>query len=42
MTAQAGLAVLPEAQEVDIVIKPEDLEINVCRAGRDCRDSEMP
>ena len=26
-------AVLPEAQEVDVVIRPEDLEINVCRAG---------
>jgi peptide chain release factor 1 len=25
--------VLPEAQEVDIDIKPEDLEINVCRAS---------
>ena len=24
---------MPEAQEVDVVIKPEDLEINVCRAG---------
>jgi peptide chain release factor 1 len=25
--------VLPEAEEVDIEIKPEDLEINVCRAS---------
>ncbi|HTI73072.1 MAG TPA: peptide chain release factor 1 [Candidatus Limnocylindria bacterium] len=32
-TSTATVAVLPEAQEVDIVIKPEDLEINVCRAG---------
>jgi peptide chain release factor 1 len=24
---------MPEAQEIDVVIKPEDLEINVCRAG---------
>jgi len=32
-TSTATVAVLPEAQEVDIVIRPEDLEINVCRAG---------
>ena len=32
-TSTATVAVLPEAQEVDVVIKPEDLEINVCRAG---------
>jgi peptide chain release factor 1 len=27
------VAVLPEAQEVDVVIRPEDLDIQVCRAG---------
>jgi len=27
------VAVLPEAQEVDLEIKPEELEINVCRAS---------
>jgi peptide chain release factor 1 len=27
------VAVLPEAKEVDIEIRPEDLEINVCRAS---------
>ena len=27
------VAVLPEAEEVDLVIKPEELEINVCRAS---------
>lgn len=32
-TSTATVAVLPEAQEVDIEIKPEDLEINVCRAS---------
>ncbi len=32
-TSTATVAVLPEAQEVDVVIKPEDLEVNVCRAG---------
>ncbi len=32
-TSTATVAVLPEAQEVDVVIRPEDLEINVCRAG---------
>ena len=32
-TSTATVAVLPEAQEVDIEIKPEDLEITVCRAG---------
>src|ERR1041384_4715554 len=32
-TSTATVAVLPEAEEVDIEIKPEDLEINVCRAG---------
>jgi peptide chain release factor 1 len=32
-TSTATVAVLPEAQEVDIDIKPEDLEINVCRAS---------
>lgn len=32
-TSTATVAVLPEAQEVDVVIKPDDLEINVCRAG---------
>ncbi len=32
-TSTVTVAVMPEAQEVDIVIKPEDLEVNVCRAG---------
>src|SRR5207244_13245510 len=30
-TSTATVAVLPEAEEVDIEIKPEDLEITVCR-----------
>jgi peptide chain release factor 1 len=32
-TSAATVAVLPEAEEVDIEIKPEDLRIEVCRAG---------
>lgn len=32
-TSTATVAVMPEAQEVDVVIKPEDLDITVCRAG---------
>jgi len=32
-TSTATVAVLPEAQEVDLVLDPEDLEINVCRAS---------
>ncbi|MGO8700841.1 MAG: peptide chain release factor 1 [Limisphaerales bacterium] len=32
-TSTATVAVLPEAKEVDLEIKPEDLEINVCRAS---------
>ena len=32
-TSTATVAVLPEAQEVDIEIKPEEIEINVCRAS---------
>ncbi len=32
-TSTCTVAVLPEAQDVDIEIKPDDLEINVCRAG---------
>jgi len=32
-TSTATVAVLPEAQEVDIEIKPEDLDISVCRAS---------
>jgi peptide chain release factor 1 len=32
-TSTTTVAVLPEAEEVDIEIKPEDLEIQVCRAG---------
>jgi len=32
-TSAATVAVLPEAEEVDIDIKPEDLRIEVCRAG---------
>jgi len=32
-TSTATVAVLPEAEEVDIEIKPEDIEVNVCRAS---------
>src|SRR5208283_3175290 len=32
-TSTCTVAVLPEAQEVDIEINPEELEINVCRAS---------
>ncbi|HWD19542.1 MAG TPA: peptide chain release factor 1 [Verrucomicrobiae bacterium] len=32
-TSTATVAVLPEAQEVDLEIRPEDIEINVCRAS---------
>ncbi len=32
-TSTCTVAVLPEAQEVDIEIKPDELEINVCRAS---------
>src|SRR5678815_1501351 len=32
-TSTATVAVLPEAQEVDVEIKPEDIEVNVCRAS---------
>jgi peptide chain release factor 1 len=32
-TSTATVAVLPEAEEVDLVLKPEDLRIEVCRAG---------
>lgn len=32
-TSTCTVAVLPEAEEVDVEIKPEDLEINVCRAS---------
>jgi peptide chain release factor 1 len=32
-TSTCTVAVLPEAEEVDIEIKPEDLEITVCRAS---------
>jgi peptide chain release factor 1 len=32
-TSTCTVAVLPEAQEVDIEIKPEDLDISVCRAS---------
>ncbi len=32
-TSTATVAVLPEAEEVDVEIKPEDVEINVCRAS---------
>lgn len=32
-TSTVTVAVLPEAEEVDIEIKPEDIEINVCRAS---------
>lgn len=32
-TSAATVAVLPEAQEVDIVISPEDLDITICHAS---------
>ncbi|MBM3879625.1 MAG: peptide chain release factor 1 [Verrucomicrobia bacterium] len=32
-TSTATVAVLPEAEEVDIEVKPEDLEVTVCRAS---------
>jgi peptide chain release factor 1 len=32
-TSTCTVAVLPEAEEVDIEIKPEDIEVNVCRAS---------
>jgi len=32
-TSTVTVAVLPEAQEVDIEIKPEDIEVSVCRAS---------
>jgi len=32
-TSTATVAVMPEAEEVDLVIKPDDLRIEVCRAG---------
>jgi peptide chain release factor 1 len=32
-TSTATVAVLPEAEEVDLEIKPEDLEMTVCRAS---------
>ncbi len=32
-TSTATVAVLPEAEEVDIELKPDELEINVCRAS---------
>jgi peptide chain release factor 1 len=32
-TSTASVAVLPEAEEVDVVLKPEDMEITVCRAS---------
>ena len=32
-TSTASVVVLPEAEEVDVQIKPEDLEITVCRAS---------
>jgi peptide chain release factor 1 len=32
-TSTSTVAVLPEAQEVDLELDPEDLEINVCRAS---------
>jgi len=30
---RASVAVLPEAEEVDVVLRPEDMEITVCRAS---------
>jgi len=32
-TSTATVAVLPEAKEVDLVVRPEDLDISVCRSG---------
>ncbi|PAW86638.1 MAG: peptide chain release factor 1 [Pedosphaera sp. Tous-C6FEB] len=32
-TSTVTVAVLPEAEEVDVEIRPEDLDIQVCRAG---------
>jgi len=32
-TSTATVAVLPEAKDVDVVIRPDDLEISVCRSG---------
>jgi peptide chain release factor 1 len=32
-TSTATVAVLPEAEEVDVEIRPEDIEVNVCRAS---------
>jgi peptide chain release factor 1 len=32
-TSTATVAVLPEAEEVDLVLKPDELRIEVCRAG---------
>ncbi len=32
-TSTASVAVLPEAEEVDVQIKPEDLDVTVCRAS---------
>ena len=32
-TSTCTVAVMPEAQEVDIEIKPEEIEVNVCRAS---------
>lgn len=32
-TSTATVAVLPEAQEVDVEIKPEDIDVTVCRAS---------
>lgn len=32
-TSTATVAVLPEAEEVDVVIRPEDLRIETCRSG---------
>jgi len=32
-TSTATVAVLPEAEEVDVQIKPDEIEVNVCRAS---------
>jgi peptide chain release factor 1 len=32
-TSTATVAVLPEANEVDVVIRPEDIRVDVCRSG---------
>ncbi len=35
-TSTCTVAVMPEAEEVDIEIKPDEIEVNVCRASGKC------